>query len=155
MHVRCRLCFARGFGLTVRKWLSRGARSTVRTIVLTLALGAASPSLANGAQARSSGAEALADASISRAQLPREAVQTLDAIRAGGPFRYSKDGVVFKNFERELPARPRGYYHEYTVTTPRSRDRGARRIVCGGASRSVDDCYYTGDHYQTFQRILE
>jgi ribonuclease T1 len=141
--------------LTVRKWLSRGARSTARTAVLMLALGAVSPWLANGAQARDASVGLSGGASVSPAQLPREAAQTLDAIRAGGPFRYSKDGVVFKNFERELPARPRGYYHEYTVTTPRSRDRGARRIVCGGPPRSVDDCYYTGDHYQTFQRILE
>nr|WP_246256912.1 ribonuclease domain-containing protein [Pararobbsia alpina] len=111
--------------------------------------------LVGGAQARDSNAQTSAVESVSVAQLPREAAQTLDAIRAGGPFRYSKDGGIFKNFERELPARPRGYYHEYTVTTPKSRDRGARRIVCGGPPRTLDDCYYTGDHYQTFQRILE
>jgi ribonuclease T1 len=138
--------------LTVRKWLSRGARS-MRTVAL--AFGVSSALLMGGAQARSSNAQAAALEPVSAAQLPREAARTLDAIRAGGPFRYSKDGVVFKNFERELPARPRGYYHEYTVTTPTSRNRGARRIVCGGPPRTLDDCYYTGDHYQTFQRILE
>jgi ribonuclease T1 len=125
----------------------------MRTVAL--AFGVSSALLIGGAQARSSNAQAPAVESVSATQLPREAVQTLDAIRAGGPFQYSKDGVVFKNFERELPARPRGYYHEYTVTTPRSRNRGARRIVCGGPPRALDDCYYTGDHYQTFQRILE
>jgi ribonuclease T1 len=92
---------------------------------------------------------------VETSALPREAVETLDEIHAGGPFRYSKDGVVFNNFERQLPARPRGYYHEYTVWTPTAHNRGARRIVCGGPPRTPDDCYYTGDHYQTFQRILE
>jgi ribonuclease T1 len=54
-----------------------------------------------------------------------------------------------------LPRHPRGYYHEYTVPTPRARDRGARRIVCGGPKKQVDDCYYTDDHYATFKRIAD
>ncbi|MDR5737529.1 ribonuclease [Caballeronia sp. LZ019] len=90
---------------------------------------------------------------ISVAQLPRQAVQTLRLIEAGGPFPYEKDGVVFGNRERLLPRHPRGYYHEYTVPTPRARDRGARRIVCGGPKRQTDDCYYSDDHYASFKRI--
>jgi ribonuclease T1 len=133
----------------------RGARSAARVVALALALSVSSSWFAGDVQARSSNVDTPLSEPVSPAQLPREAAQVLDSIRAGGPFQYSKDGVVFKNFERELPARPRGYYHEYTVTTPSSRNRGARRIVCGGPPRSVDDCYYTGDHYQTFQRILE
>src|SRR5512137_2791595 len=64
--------------------------------------------------------------------LPPEAVATLEAIERGGPFPYDRDGSVFQNRERRLPERPRGYYREYTVVTPGSRDRGARRIVSGG-----------------------
>lgn len=90
-------------------------------------------------------------ASISVAALPREARDTLRLIRQGGPFPYSRDGVVFGNYERILPPQPRGYYHEYTVPTPGVRHRGARRIVCG----EQRDCYYTPDHYRTFRRIEE
>jgi ribonuclease T1 len=93
--------------------------------------------------------------SISVAQLPREAVNTLNLIAAGGPYPYEKDGVVFGNRERLLPQRQRGYYHEYTVPTPRARNRGARRIVCGGPPRRTDSCYYSDDHYSSFNRIIE
>lgn len=89
------------------------------------------------------------------ADLPREARETLALIHKGGPFPYSKDGVVFGNRERTLPAKPRGYYHEYTVKTPGSRNRGARRIVCGGDKRTPDNCYYSDDHYQSFRKIQE
>jgi ribonuclease T1 len=85
--------------------------------------------------------------------LPPEARATLQHIRDGGPFPYSRDGVVFGNRERILPPQPRGYYHEYTVRTPGERTRGARRIVCGGNVTSVSECYYSDDHYQTFRRI--
>jgi ribonuclease T1 len=86
--------------------------------------------------------------------LPPEAQDTAQRIRRGGPFPYSKDGTVFGNRERLLPRKPRGHYREYTVRTPGSRDRGARRIVCGG-DRPVepDTCYYTADHYASFVRI--
>ncbi|MDR5855398.1 ribonuclease [Caballeronia sp. LZ062] len=90
---------------------------------------------------------------VAVAQLPRQAVETLRLIQAGGPFPYEKDGVVFGNRERLLPRRTRGYYHEYTVPTPRARDRGARRIVCGGPKRQIEDCYYSDDHYASFKRI--
>jgi ribonuclease T1 len=89
------------------------------------------------------------------AELPRQAVATLQRIEAGGPFPFEKDGVVFGNRERLLPRHSRGYYHEYTVPTPRSRDRGARRIVCGGPKQQTGDCYYTDDHYATFRRIAD
>ena len=98
--------------------------------------------------------EAVASGVISLADLPAEARRTHQLILAGGPFPYGKDGSVFGNRERSLPARPRGYYHEYTVRTPGSRDRGARRIVCGGRQTSSPDaCFYTGDHYASFRRI--
>jgi len=86
--------------------------------------------------------------------LPAEAQKTQGLIRAGGPFPYSKDGVVFGNREQLLPRRERGFYREYTVPTPGSRDRGARRIVCGGQRPTLPEaCYYTADHYASFKRI--
>lgn len=88
---------------------------------------------------------------VSLAELPAEARDTLHAIKHDGPFAYPRDGAVFSNFERVLPKRPRGYYHEYTVKTPGARNRGARRIISGAA----DEYYYTADHYQTFKRIRE
>ena len=89
--------------------------------------------------------------SISVAELPREAQQTLALIKAGGPFPYSRDGIVFGNFEKRLPLHPRGYYREYTVKTPGSKGRGARRIIAG----SEREFYYTADHYRSFERIRE
>jgi ribonuclease T1 len=88
-------------------------------------------------------------------RLPHEAREVLVQIRAGGPFRFERDGVTFGNRERSLPSQHRGYYHEYTVVTPGLRTRGARRIVCGGPRRAPEVCYYTDDHYQTFRRIRE
>lgn len=83
--------------------------------------------------------------------LPAEARATLALIKAGGPFAYPQDGRVFSNREKLLPLKKRGYYREYTVTTPGVRDRGARRIVAGSAG----ECYYTADHYRSFKRIRE
>jgi len=92
-------------------------------------------------------------------ELPKQAQQTLTLIRQGGPFPYRKDGTVFGNRERLLPRQPRGYYREYTVPTPGSRDRGARRIVAGkgttGDPASSGEYYYTDDHYRSFRRIRQ
>jgi ribonuclease T1 len=92
---------------------------------------------------------------VDAANLPVEARDVLDRVRAGGPYRYERDGVTFGNRERLLPASKRGYYHEYTVTTPGVRTRGARRIVCGGPRKAPEVCYYTDDHYASFRRIRE
>lgn len=94
-------------------------------------------------------------ASVRVAELPRPGQETFELIRQGGPFPYDKDGSVFGNRERLLPIERRGYYREYTVKTPGSRDRGARRIVCGGPARVPHACYYTADHYASFRRIVE
>jgi ribonuclease T1 len=92
---------------------------------------------------------------VALAALPQEARQTEQLIRNGGPFPHAKDGAVFGNRERALPRQPRGFYREYTVATPGSRDRGARRIVCGAHDASAPRaCYYTADHYATFRRIV-
>lgn len=71
------------------------------------------------------------------------------AIDRGGPFAYRKDGAVFANRERQLPEQPRGHWREYTVPTPGSPDRGARRIIAG----KTGELFYTRDHYRTFRRI--
>ena len=93
-------------------------------------------------------------AAVPLAELPPEAQTTYRLIREGGPFPYEKDGTVFLNRERLLPAQGRGYYREYTVKTPRARNRGARRIVCGGKPPTAPEaCYYTADHYASFSRI--
>jgi ribonuclease T1 len=94
-------------------------------------------------------------ATVRVAELPREGRDTYEQIRQGGPFPYDKDGAVFGNRERQLPIEKRGYYREYTVRTPGSRDRGARRIVCGGPARAPHACWYTADHYASFRRIVE
>jgi ribonuclease T1 len=92
---------------------------------------------------------------VALAELPPEARQTKQLILAGGPFPYSKDGTVFFNRERLLPPQRRGFYREYTVTTPGARNRGARRIVCGGEVPTAPEaCYYTADHYASFRRIV-
>jgi ribonuclease T1 len=99
--------------------------------------------------------------SIEKNDLPKQAQETLALIRKGGPFPFPrKDGTTFGNRERVLPKQPRGHYSEYTVITPGSRDRGARRIVCGGDQAALKDarrstCYYTADHYASFKRIKE
>ena len=85
------------------------------------------------------------------ADLPIEAQRTVALIKQDGPFPYDRDGVTFGNYEKRLPLRQRGYYKEYTVKTPGSRNRGARRIVTGRESEH----YYTDDHYRSFRRIRE
>jgi ribonuclease T1 len=101
------------------------------------------------------GARGAVELTIAAVELPREARDVLANVRRGPPFAYERDGIVFGNREKLLPARPRGYYHEYTVRTPGVKTRGARRIVCGGAARSPDACWYSDDHYQSFRRIVE
>jgi ribonuclease T1 len=83
-------------------------------------------------------------------QLPPEAHDTMRLIARNGPFPYRQDGATFENRERLLPAKPSGYYREYTVKTPGSPDRGARRLVRGG----LNELYYTDDHYDSFRRVI-
>lgn len=123
------------------------ARVTFTLVMALLMLQA--PYTANAYSQRGYPDAALAEVLL--ASLPREARETYHLIKQGGPFPYPRDGVIFGNFEKRLPKKQRGYYHEYTVKTPGARNRGARRIVCGKPS----ECYYTGDHYQTFKLIRE
>jgi ribonuclease T1 len=87
--------------------------------------------------------------STSLSALPPEAGETYELIQDGGPYPYPQDGTVFQNRERLLPLCSSGYYHEYTVETPGSDDRGARRIVTGEGG----EYFYTADHYESFVLI--
>lgn len=139
----------RGMG---RRLVSAATKAVaLGAVVLGTWLGAADPAQARGV----SEAVGLQGQTVRLAELPPEAADTHRRILAGGPFRYpSKDGSVFANRERFLPRETRGYYREYTVPTAGSRDRGARRIVCGGREPTTPDvCYYTQDHYASFRRI--
>lgn len=89
---------------------------------------------------------------VAESALPAQARQTLALIRAGGPYPYPRnDDQTFGNREGRLPQRASGYYREYTVPTPGSPDRGARRIIVGRDG----DMYFTDDHYESFRRIQE
>ena len=126
-----------------------GSQRKLAWLAVTAAL--VSGAFSASVQARSASPE---PAAVALAALPAEAQKTHRLILSGGPFPYGKDGTVFGNRERLLPAQSRGYYREYTVKTPGSRDRGARRIVCGGRQPTQPEaCFYTGDHYASFQRI--
>jgi len=82
--------------------------------------------------------------------LPNEAIDTLLLIDDDGPYPYRKDGSTFQNREGRLPDRGRGHYREFTVDTPGSSDRGARRIVSGADG----ELYWTADHYDSFAQIV-
>lgn len=106
-------------------------------------------------QARSALTQSAAPDVIAVTELPPQGRSMLTLIYQGGPFTHDKDGTVFGNRERLLPANARGYYREYTVRTPQERSRGARRIVCGGLQPAAPDaCFYTDDHYASFRRIV-
>ncbi len=115
--------------------------------VLAFFLLALAPPLA----ARGEAPDGPASREIQVSQLPAEARATIALIRKGGPFPYERDGIEFRNFEKRLPLRPRGYYREYTVRTPGVTSRGARRVVAGRAG----ELYYTDDHYDSFRRIRD
>jgi ribonuclease T1 len=99
----------------------------------------------------SAGEQQRSIATVNATDLPKEARQTIALIRKGGPYPYRKDGAVFFNFERLLPLHERGYYKEFTVPSPGSRDRGARRIILG----KPGELYYTDNHYQSFRLVRE
>ena len=87
---------------------------------------------------------------VCESKLPAEAHDTLELIEQGGPYPYPQDGTVFQNREGILPDQSEGYYHEYTVETPGSDDRGAKRIVTG--DKEQED-YFTEDHYESFDLV--
>lgn len=84
-------------------------------------------------------------------RLPREAQETYILILDGGPYPYRQDDQVFGNREGLLPQQDYGWYREYTVPTPGSSDRGARRFVVG----EDGVFFYTDDHYDSFREVVE
>ena len=137
----------------------------LRTVAMPLLLGAACAGIAGGVglmpaagYAKDVPNHALQGSAnaVSLSQLPPQGRDVMALIYQGGPFRHDKDGAVFGNRERILPAQTRGFYREYTVRTPGERSRGARRIVCGGLKPVAPEaCYYTDDHYASFRRIVQ
>lgn len=123
-------------------------------VATSLSLLVASPAEAFTRQGAPESQQAQVGQVVGLSELPVQARDVHRRIHEGGPFRYSKDGTVFGNRERLLPRRPRGFYREYTVPTPGERDRGARRIVCGGKEvQQPETCFYTRDHYASFKQI--
>ena len=119
--------------------------------------GCGGPSAKAPASASSSGVR-LADpalkpsgmATVAQADLPAEARDVIRRIDTGAAFQYRQDGVTFQNREGLLPAKPGGYYREYTVSTPGAQDRGARRLILGRQG----ELYYTPDHYRSFLWVV-
>ena len=125
-----------------RTLLRRRPLVALIVLILLLVIGYGARAL-GGSDGSSSGS---AKGVVALSALPEQAAQTVALIQHNGPFPYRQDGVVFNNAERHLPIEPSGYYHEYTVRTPGSTDRGARRIIRGQDGRY----YYTADHYDSF-----
>jgi len=130
----------------VKRWTGQRTSLVRRMVVLLLSCG-----LLGHASAQTTSGQV---PTISLQALPAPGVETYRNIQRGGPFPFEKDGVIFGNRERILPMQKRGYYREYTVKTPGSRNRGAQRIVCGGPATAPDACYYTADHYASFRMIV-
>ncbi|QQC94058.1 ribonuclease [Streptomyces alfalfae] len=127
-----------------------GASALATALLIGGPVTATASAAATAPAAHSAPYSAAAVGDICLSALPSEAHDTLDLIEAGGPYPFPQDGTVFQNREGELPRQSSGYYHEYTVITPGSDDRGARRIVTG--EKSQED-YYTADHYASFDLV--
>jgi ribonuclease T1 len=133
-------------------WLARSGVSAALSALLLTGLAGSAQAKEAPSNGTSTTTPALAEISLS--ELPVQAQETHRLVHAGGPFPYAKDGVVFGNRERLLPRKARGFYREYTVKTPGARNRGARRLVCGGLPPTAPEvCFYTDDHYASFKRI--
>lgn len=127
----------------------------VMLVAAVLALAGCGGSSSKGSAASSSSASASASkpagmGTIAEASLPAEARDVVKRIDDGGTFQYRQDGVTFQNREGRLPAKPLGYYREYTVSTPGAADRGARRLILGRKG----ELYYTPDHYGSFVWVV-
>ena len=137
-------------------WDGKSARQSVKSVLVASILMLGLTSLGTNLVHAKGPMPMAASDTIKLAQLPVQGQDMMKLINAGGPFKYDKDGVVFGNREKILPAKARGFYREYTVKTPNERTRGARRIVCGGLTPAVPEaCYYTDDHYASFRKIAQ
>ena len=128
-----------------------GNEETATQTTLTIAAPEAEPSESQGEQGDEPAApreQAAGDGRVSDEEAAGIAA-TLALIDSGGPLPYDQDGSTFQNREGRLPQQPEGHYREYTVETPGSGDRGARRLVIGESGET----YYTRDHYDSFIEI--
>ena len=132
-----------------RSGMASGVNTTFRQVGLATGIAALGALFLICGTALAKGPAPLGDVAV--ASLPKEARETLAQIKSGAKFAHPKDGSTFGNREKILPAQKRGYYREYTVKTPGSRTRGARRIIKGGGG----ELFYTDDHYNSFKRIRE
>ena len=135
---------------------SPGTRETATTTATTVRPssegGSETPSNASGLPDVSPGlADPVSDLpTMTVSELPAEAIEVLALIDGEGSFPYEQDDSVFQNREGLLPERAEGHYREYTVETPGSSDRGARRLVVGAEGAR----YYTDDHYESFREVV-
>ena len=155
MQPDCFYSTHRALGAVCRRYRAGCRMACALLAALLLALVLPAPVMARGYGYRQAAKPARVAniASIRLDALPEVAQQVYHTIVSGGSLPYEKDGSVFGNRERILPQRKRGYYREYTVALPNASSRGARRIVCGGAATPPDVCYYSADHYNSFQKI--
>jgi len=137
----------------IRRCLLAAGVLAVVCVALLVGCGGVLPDFEPAGSGAAGETEALAAGidTVGRGELPPEARETLELVEGGGPFPYAKDGTVFHNYEGLLPQKSDGYYREYTVVTPGSSDRGARRIVAGADG----EYYYTDDHYASFRLVVE
>lgn len=133
--------------LVVVGWFVKDADTSGTSTTSPSATNSAPVSAADDPVTDVPGAQASGLAVEPLSKLPAEAAKTWKLIESNGPFPYPRnDGVTFQNREKRLPAKSSGYYKEYTVPTPGSPDRGARRLVTG----SEKEVFYTADHYSSF-----
>jgi ribonuclease T1 len=131
----------------IRRW--RRPQLALIALILAVGIGYGVDALHTHSSTPASRSGATTSATVELSALPPEVAQTVTLIEHGGPYPYTQDGVVFDNNEHLLPAEKRGYYHEYTVPTPGADSRATRRIVTGADG----EYYYTGDHYESFERM--
>ena len=132
--------------------MSRGRPALVALSVLVVIVAGWMLTRINPSHPAATTVDGAGESTCATGTLPDEVRDTVRRIHAGGPFPFPySDGAVFANREGHLPKQRRGYYHEYTVITPRSRDRSLRRIVTGGTPLTDPTQYfYTGNHYDSF-----
>ncbi|ALG13086.1 ribonuclease domain-containing protein [Kibdelosporangium phytohabitans] len=127
---------------------------TLRAVKILFALviglvGVAAPAGAGQVAVQAACGDTSGFTEVNLSALPSQATDTVRLIQKGGPYPFKQDGTVFQNREKILPLCSTGYYHEYTVKTPGSSTRGARRIVTGNAG----EYFYTADHYASFKLV--
>jgi ribonuclease T1 len=136
--------------VSLRTLLRRRPLLALIVLILLLVIGYTAKAINTHGSNQSSSSQSTVSAGLTPlSSLPPEAVKTVLLIQQDGPFPYRQDGVIYNNLEQQLPNKPRGYYHEYTVKTPGSPDRGTRRIITGQDGQF----YYTSNHYQAFVSI--